>query len=84
MNFLKSPMFAEVFRIWVRDLHEIIVAFVEVGLSQRYTNRQDVIRVHPSALAAMKEDAADIPLLMEDRRAERYGHSEADEDKIAQ
>ena len=77
-------MFAEVFGVWVRDVHEMIVAFVEIGLRQSYTNRQDGMRVHPFALAAVKTDAANFPLLMKSGCAEWYGHSEANEYNIAQ
>ena len=84
VNFLKSPVFAEVFGVWVRDVHEMIVAFVEIGLGQSYTNRQDGMRVHPFALAAVKMDAANFALLMKCGCAEWYGHSEASEYKMAQ
>lgn len=84
MNFPKIPMFAEVFRVWIGHLHEIIVAFVEIGLSQCYADRQDGVRVHPFALAIMKIDAANIPLLMKARCAEWYGHSEGGENEVEQ
>lgn len=81
MNFLKSPMFAKVFRVWIGHLHEIIVAFVEIGLSQCYSDRQDGVRVYPFAAAIVKIDAADIPRLVKAMCAEWYGRSEAGENE---
>ena len=77
-------MFAKVSGVWVRDVHEMIMAFVQIGLSQSYTDRQDGMRIDPSAVAAIEMYTANIPLLMKSGCAEWYGCSEACEHKIGQ
>ena len=84
MNFLERPMFAKVPRVWIRHLHKIVVAFVEIRLSQCYADRQDRVWVHPFTLAFMTIDEANIPLFMKPRYAEWHGHSKASEYEIEQ